>query len=104
MALLDRLQGEEEPKIPAHQFYASLVAVADGQLTRTQLENLWTLSSTGQDATELDVIFNGYTAAADKSRYLTAVHAIFMLVEDENFPVLTGSQITTWLSAAEAAY
>jgi len=103
MALLDRLKGDEEPEIAVHQFYAHLVGLADGQLTRSELETLFNIGTTGVDKTQLDVMINGYTAAADKGRYLTAVHAIFMLIEHDDF-TLSNGQITSWLSAAEAAY
>lgn len=101
MALLDRLRRTEEPFISVHQFYAGLVAVRDGVITRAQLETFFGLSSTGADKTQLDTIIAGYTAAADKHRYLEALHAMFMLL-----PVVPGglstAQITAWLTTAEA--
>jgi len=103
MSLLDRLKGDEEPKVPAHQFFAALVRVADGEMTRAELETLFSIATTGQDKAQLDVMFNGFTAAADKGRYLDAVHAIFMLLENQDFS-LSNAEITSWLAAAEASY
>lgn len=104
MSLLDRLKGDEDPHISAHQFWAALVALADGQTTRAQVETTFNIATTGADKTELDFVINGYQAAVDKGRYLDALHAVFSLLENGDFPALTKAQIQAWLTAAEAAY
>lgn len=103
MSLLDRLNGTEEPRIACHQFYSALVGLADGQVTRGQIESLFGIADTGTDATELTAIISGYQGAADKGRYLTALHAVFMLLENEGY-TLTKAQVNTWLTAAQSAY
>jgi hypothetical protein len=103
MALLDRLRNQEEPHISGHRFYGAMVGLADGTWTRSEIETFFGLSTTGQDKAQLDKIINGYLAAADKGRYLTAVHAIGLLVDDADY-TLSNAEIDSWLTAAEAAY
>ncbi len=107
--LLDRLSGDVEPealspdnKISVHAFYGALVGLADGQITRAQIEAHFGIPTTGEQASQLTTIIAGYQAAADKGRYLTAAHGIFML--QESGIGLSKGAVNTWLTAAEAAY
>jgi len=104
MALLDRLKGEEDPNISPHEFWGALYAFADGQTTRAEIESIFGLSTTGPDATQLDTLVNGYTAAVDKQRYLNAVHGVFVLIENDDYITPTNAQIVAWLDAAGATY
>ncbi len=103
MSLLDRLSGTQEPRIPAHQFFAALVGLADGQVTRAQVEALFAIPSSGVDKVELDFVVNGYQSAVNKSRYQTALHSIFLLLEHPDY-ALNKAQIQAWLTAAELPY
>ena len=99
MSLIDRLSGTEAPRIPAHQFYAGLTAFADGQVTRGQIETLFTIAATGADKSELDALIAGYQAATDKLRWPNALHCVFMLLERPG-ATMTKTQISDWLEAA----
>ncbi len=99
--MIDRLSGEEEPKIGGHLFYSVMVALSEAQVTRTQSENLLSISDTGTDATQLTALIQSYTRAADKSRWFRSLDAIVNMVEHRDF-TLSASQIMSWLAAAEA--
>lgn len=115
--LLDRLGGNVSPnetdpqqkKIPVHQFFAALVALADRKLNRAQIETAFDIMTTGQQATDLSFIINTYTgitgtSAAVTSRrikYLDRLHVIFMLSENNRFfSAFTKAEISTWLTEA----
>ena len=100
--LMDNVPQDSPERISAHYFYAAMVGVADAQFTRGQLESHFDIASTGTDKTQLDFIFSGYQNAADKGRYLNALHAVFML--KESGVSLSQAQVTEWLTAAESAY
>lgn len=113
--LLDRLTGDvgESPaltdgKIAVHQFFAALVALANGQLTRAQIESGFNILTTGQQATDLDFIINTYTgitgtnAASEfrRIKYRETLHAIFMLAEHGAFgSVFSKAEIAAWLTS-----
>lgn len=110
--LLDRLSGTpgdendpEDNKIPTHQFYAALVALADGKLTRGQIETYFNIPTTGSQSTQLTTIINNYTGisgggATDRQiKYLDRLHIIFMLIETQQGQNLfTKTEINTWLT------
>jgi len=83
-------------------FWAALVGLADGQFTRTQIENKFNIETSGTDKAQLDAIITGYQNAVNKPRYLSAVLALFILMEQG--VRLTNAQITQWLTAAQADY
>lgn len=103
MSLLDRLTGAEEPRIPAHNFSAALVGIADAQFTRAQVETFFGIGTTGTDKTQMDTIVNGYVAAADKGRYLTSLHAILIMAEMDGYTP-SAADVNAWLTAAQAPY
>ncbi len=123
MSVLDRLKGDEEPKIPVHYFYGALIGLADGQITRAQIEAGYEIGTTGADAVEMDFLITTYNnIVADpfasvgnaqirqalqdidlkvkQQRYLNAVHAIFMLTESDEFNTITKAQAQAWLTLA----
>lgn len=124
MSLLDKLQGKEQPDVPVHPFFSALVGLADGQLTRAEIETAFGIETTGTDATELDFLINTYTGiVADdfsvignantraafeqlsvrikQRRYLDAVHSIFMLTEVAEFNArFSKAELQAWLTAA----
>ena len=51
MALLDRLLGTEEPKLPVHEFMAGLAEYKRGAITGAQVVSAFNLS--GTEATQL---------------------------------------------------
>lgn len=105
--IINRLLGNVDPdsadpqeqKIPAHQFYASVCAVADGVLTRAQFEALYNMSANDPDLTTL---ITGFQAAADKGRYLNAIHCIG-LAEEAGYNINRATALS-WLTNAQAAY
>jgi hypothetical protein len=118
--------GSEEPGISSHQFYGALIALADGELTRAQIEAGFSIATTGDDATELSFIINTYTGIVSddfssignvnirtaieglsvrtkQERYLNTLHSIFMLTEHgQFFDVWTKADVQTWLTNAAA--
>ncbi len=116
--------GTEEPGISSHQFYGALVALADGELTRAQIESGFNIETTGADATDLDFLINTYTGIVTddfssvgnaairtaleglsvktkQQRYLNTLHSIFMLTEHGAFfATWTKAQVKTWLTNA----
>lgn len=101
MSLIDRLSGAEDPHISSHQFYSALLALRDSVIDRTQMEALFDIATTGDDATELDFIIDSYNIALDKHRYVEALHAVFMLLERNDFN-LTKGQVQAWLTTARS--
>ena len=124
MSLLDRMLGTEEPGISSHQFYGALIALADGELTRSQIEVGFTIATTGDDSTELDFLINTYTSIVSddysgvgnatirtaleglsvlskQRRYLDTLHSIFMLTEHGSFDsTWTKADVQSWLTDA----
>lgn len=115
--LLDRLSGTNLPenpepserKLPVHQFFSALLALADGRLTRGQIETAFDIPTTGDQATDLNFLIDTYTgitggsSALRQERYLQRVHAIFMLAEHRQFSTtFTKTDIRDWLTAAAA--
>ena len=109
MSLINKMRGTEEPGISAHWMHGALVALADGQLTRTQIENALGLSTTGTDASELDAVidtYNGITGNATQialrqTRYKDTLHAMFNLLGNEDFDAaFTNQDLLDWLVTA----
>ena len=124
MSLLDRMLGTESPGISSHQFYGAIIALADSELTRAQIESGFNIATTGTDATELDFLINTYTGIVSddfsaignvsirtaieglsvktkQERYLNTLHSIFMLTEHGAFDAtFTKADVQTWLTNA----
>lgn len=89
MALIERLMGLEEPKIPVHDFFAAQQEIMVGRLTVTAVKNF--LGMDAAAAAEYDALIAlspaGNTAAQyfAKTNYVQAAHSVFILAE-ERYP------------------
>ncbi len=83
MALLDRLSGKEEPKLPVHQFQAALRLWQLGEVTRSQVISEFDV--TAGEESDLDFLKSKSQAATDKSQFGNIIDAMLMLAEGENF-------------------
>jgi len=81
MSLLDKLAGDQEPKLPVHQFYAALAEFAAGAVTRQNVVDYFQLDSA--DEVELDFLIAEYQATdpTRQQEFLEFIHRIFMLAE-----------------------
>lgn len=85
MALVERLMGLEEPKIPVHDFFAAAQEIIAGRLTVAQVKTALALDTAGES--EFDAIAatapTGSTAAAlaNKALWVHSMHAVFILAE-----------------------
>jgi len=79
MSLLARLNGDEEPKIPVHQFWAGMKEIALGEVTVAQFKTYFEL--TGVDGTDFDWLVGKYTASTDQELFIELLHVIFVLAE-----------------------
>lgn len=126
MSLLNRMIGTEQPNISAHQFSSALLGLADGRLTRGQIETAFNIATTGADATELNFIIDTYTGVLPddfssvpnaptrgalendslrrkRNRYLQTLHAIFLLTEHDSFTLaFTKADVQQWLQDSVA--
>lgn len=124
MSLLDRMIGTETPTISSHQFYAAIVGLAAGELTRTQIETGFNIPTSGTDAAELDFLIDTYTGIVSddfsgvgnaairnaleglsvgfkQERYKNTLHAIFLLTEHGQFEAtFTKTDVMSWLTDA----
>ncbi len=80
MSLLGRMIGTELPKIPVHQFWASLSELTDGKLTAAQVKTAFEIVD-GTDLSEWNWLVTKYQASVDKKKFTETLHAIFMLAE-----------------------
>jgi len=92
MALIDRLTGAAEPKIPVHQFWAGMVELSHGEITVAQFKTYFNL--TGDDATDFNWLVAKYQASANKAEFVELMHAIFMLSEMDTPGYTSESDIT----------
>lgn len=79
MALINRLAGVDEDKLPVHQFYATLFEFARGEVNQQQVIDYWGLDADEQ--TELAWLVAQYSAATNKQEYLERLHCVLMLAE-----------------------
>jgi hypothetical protein len=85
MALVERLMGLEEPKIPVHDFFAAQQEVVNGTLTAAQVKTYLGMDAAAQ--AEYDTLIalypTGTTAVAyfNKSTFISRVHSVFILAE-----------------------
>lgn len=99
MALVERLMGLEEPKIPVHTFFAAMQEVVNGNLTGTQVKNYLNMDQSAQD--EYDAIGalypTGTTALAyfNKTTFISRIHAVFILAETREMGYDTPAAVRT---------
>lgn len=85
MALIERIMALEEPRIPVHYFFAANQEAIEGNVTVAQVKAAFAMDSAA--ATEYDSIValapsgGSALAVAQKSLYVSRVHAVFMLAE-----------------------
>lgn len=112
--LFERVRGVDtdstpgNTKISEHDIYSLLVALADGEVTRAQVEAAYAIPATGGQATDLDFLINTYTGITGgqqdlrRERYLNRIHTAFMLATGELSGAITKSDIQDWLTNAAA--
>jgi hypothetical protein len=87
MALVERLMGLEEPKIPVHGFFAAANEIVAGRLTIAQVKSYLQMDQAAQD--EMDALAalaptgTNATALANKALWISQVHSVFMLAEGQ---------------------
>ena len=85
MALVERLMGLEEPKIPVHDFFAAAMEIIAGRLTTAQVKTALALDAAGQS--EFDTLAataptgTSATALANKALWVHSMHSVFVLAE-----------------------
>jgi len=84
MALIQRLIGSQEPKIPVHQFWAGLFELHLGKITETQFKEAFEIAST-EDLNDWTWLRNRYIASTNKTDFILQLHSIFMLAERRMF-------------------
>jgi hypothetical protein len=83
MALVERLMGLEEPKIPVHDFFAAAQEIITGRLTAAQVKTALALDAAA--STEFDTIAatapagSTATALANKALWVHSIHSVFIL-------------------------
>lgn len=86
MALVERLMGLEEPKIPVHDFFAAQGEVIAGRLTIAQIKTFLNMDAAAQ--AEYDVLAataptgSTATATANKAIFIEKIHGVFILAEN----------------------
>ena len=101
MALVERLMGLEEPKIPVHIFFAAQSEVIDGAITVGQVKTFLAMDASAQ--TEYDALVataptgTNALATAQKAIFLGRVHSVFMLAEARISGYATAAQVRTRL-------
>lgn len=84
MSIIDRLSGEQLPKLPVHQFWASMCEFADAAITEQDIKDAFGIID-GDDLTEWEWLRNKYIASIDKPMFLMRVHILFMLAEKKMY-------------------
>lgn len=101
MALVERLMGDESPKIPVHDFFAACHELAEGQLTAAQIKSFLSMNTAA--ANEFDALIalapTGSTALAiaQRAMYINRVHAVFTLAENKYTGYATAAAVRTRL-------
>lgn len=91
-------------KISEHQIGAWIAALADGEVTRAQVEAKLEIPTTGGQATDLDFLINTYQGIAGsnqfgrREKFLQRVHLAALVGADDL--TITKSQITSWLTTS----
>jgi len=108
--LFERIRGVDtdstpgNTKISEHDIWAILIALADGEVTRAQVESAYNIPTTGGQATDLDFLVDTYNgivggqAATRREKYLQRIHAAFMLATGELSGSISKANIQTWLT------
>ncbi len=86
MGLYERLVGEEEPKLPVHQFYAACHEVVRGQKTGSQAAVAFGLSASEQ---------------AEAQTLIARVQSTALTAEEVHQVLCLGEQRLLYASAAE---
>lgn len=101
MSLLDRLSGVDgDNRIPSHQFFGSMVLMANGSITEDTLKAQWGIVD-GVTLNEWNALRNSFQSATNKDRWLETVHGVFLCAEDELFDMRTKSTAISAIQAAE---
>jgi len=112
MSIFDRMTGvDDENKMPCHQFASALIGLADGKLTRNEVEVAFSIDQTplSEEQNELDFLIDTYQGISgtpeevrDKRlKYESRCHHVFMLAEHPSFTTKwTKAEIQTWLTEA----
>lgn len=85
MALVERLMGLENPKIPVHDFFAANQEIVNGNLTAAAIKTYLNMDAAAQ--AEYDALIakypTGTTAVAyfNKSTFISRIHSVFILAE-----------------------
>lgn len=79
MALLEKLTGEVQPKLPVHQFYSALIEWDAGETTRATIVTHFNLDAS--DEVDLDWLKGKFDASLNKREFAERIHGIFMLAE-----------------------
>jgi len=98
MALVQRLIGTQDPKIPIHQFWAGLFELHLGKITETQFKEAFQITST-EDLADWVWLVGRYTLSTNKPDFILQLHSIFMLAESRMF----GYEDTATMAARIAA-
>lgn len=81
MALVERLMGLEEPKIPVHEFFAAASEVERGALTAVQVQTFLNMDAAAiAEWTALAALVAG--PAASRLSVIQRFHAVFLLAEN----------------------
>lgn len=94
MGLLERLKGDEEPKLPSHQFAAALEEWRAGAMTRAQVITAFSISVGEENA--LDAIKDRLDDLISPLKFET-LHNVMLLAEEEIPPYDNKTNITTRL-------
>jgi hypothetical protein len=85
MALVERLMGLEQPKIPVHDFFAAGHELVMGRLTVAQIKTALGMDAAAQ--AEFDSLValapsgTSALATAQKAQYVESLHSVFILAE-----------------------
>ena len=87
MALIERLMGLEDPKIPVHSFFAAQAEIIAGRLTLAQVKTFLDMDAAAQ--AEYDTLAalaptgTTATALANKALFIEMIHSVFILAEQQ---------------------
>lgn len=79
MALLEKLTGEAQPKLPVHQFYSALIEFNAGETDKATIIAFFELDVS--DVIDLDWLIGKFQASTNKREFAERIHGIFMLAE-----------------------
>ena len=100
MSLINRLAGlNDEEKIAVHYFYAAMLEMHYGEVTRAQIITHFGLET--EDEVGLDVIiakYQGLSNNSQKLEFVNWIHAVFMLAESGAPGYTTGADLNARLT------